>query len=173
MSEGKPLPQTDPPLSEREEKILLEELRHCIEWLRFLTTTMFQAWGFLIAADVALLGFAVSTKNASPAFLGTLVPVLMGLTAYAISRGFKPIAHSAAVLESRLGVGQGALIETILRSTRPSLLPVSTDGRGFGKSSDWNRLFFSPLMFVALTVITLAHLVVAFALATHGNWTWN
>ena len=160
-------------MNEREEKILLEELRHCVEWLRFLTTTMFQAWGFLIAADVALLGFAVSTKNAAPAFLGTVIPVLMGFTAYAISRGAKPIAQSAAVLEARLGVGQGALIETLLRFTRPSLLPVSVDGKDFGASSDWNRLFFSPLMYVPLTLVALVHLLVAFVLAAYGNWTWN
>ncbi len=100
MSTATPRPA---PPSEIPREFLREELGQAIEMFRTLWSLVVQVGVGLVAANVALLGWAVSKRLITPVMFGSLFPTAIVVLVERIRKAMAPVVFTAVSLEDRFG----------------------------------------------------------------------
>jgi hypothetical protein len=154
------------PTSERD--VLRDQWGHVIDTTRVLLGLMIQAWGFLAAADSALLAFGLSQDSRNWAlFVAATMPALMAAVALVVSYLASPLVYTGLVTEKRLGVPAGPLIGTfaVLRADEFLKAVLEVDPHLEGTATSLPRVpMRGRLILMALCLVVLAQLLLALGL---------
>lgn len=97
------------------------QLQQAIETLRFQAGLLVQFYGFLIAVDALLVGYAISQKQAAFYLLAVSAPMLTMMASWVILVHAIPVAYVAIQLERRLLPDEDTVTVTWVRSRFPAV----------------------------------------------------
>jgi hypothetical protein len=89
-------------------------LNRCTELYQFYTTLLFQGVGFLVAADVVLLGYGLTQRKSVLLLIATLMPLTMLILRIEVGKNTLACAYVALRWEDELSPGVETATRTML-----------------------------------------------------------
>jgi len=115
------------------------QLQQAIEGLRQQQTHVVQASGFFITADVLLLTYGFSQRNASGLLAASLTPVAMLVATWLILTTGLPYAYVAIRLERELLPNWTPLVATIMKMRQPAVYKRLDVALGIDDAGGWEE----------------------------------
>jgi hypothetical protein len=112
---------TEPVAFAVDRNALQTQLQQAVETLRFQTGLLVQVWGFLIAADAVLVGYALSQKQAFLLLVASATPPLMLFAAWRTVSYELPIAYVAIRIERELLPNHETVTASYVRIRHPAV----------------------------------------------------
>jgi len=110
------------------------ELKEAITGFNAQLSLIAQSLGFMIAADVVLLGYGFAQRRSAILLLASLMPVIMFAVLIDLMTSIIPISYVAIRLEKKLSLQDSPLIGTYVKSCRGIIQAV------LGDIENWNSL---------------------------------
>jgi hypothetical protein len=95
-------------------EILRLQLNRSLDLYQFYTTLLFQGIGFLVGADVILLGYGLTQRKAALLLIAAFMPLVMLVLRLEIGKNSLAIAYVALCYEDELSPGAHTLTRTLL-----------------------------------------------------------
>lgn len=156
------------------------QLEQAFETFRVQFSLLTQVASVLVLADVTVIGYAISTKNAGILLIGALFPIIIRRVAQFASKLMLPVIYSAVSLETKYG-GAG---EDWLASTFLGVLSIEyiEELKSISTIQDTHqrmaKLRLSPLILfgkgsktrLILLLVTLSQIIAPVVLFLFFNW---
>lgn len=102
-------------LDDKQREELKNQWSTSIDTFRYLFDLVSKVWGFIAAADAAVLGYGFISGTAGPIFISAALTALIGAVTYIVYHGLLPVGFAAYDAEIRLGVKPG-LVQVTART---------------------------------------------------------
>lgn len=109
------------------------QLTSALETVRFQMGLLVQLWGFLVAADAALLAFALQVESVPGLLIAATMPALLLAVRYEVLSHVVPVAFVAYQAERALVGGDGGLAAAYLAVRFPGVLRIFAVTEGLNR----------------------------------------